>query len=290
MYSSIGIIFAIVAMLCWGFGDFLIQKSLRKIGDWETLFIIAGFGCIILLPFVWNDFPSLLLPGSGKTILVGASVALFIAALLEFEALRRGKLSVIEPTWSLEIPSAVLFSYLILGEKLGAFQLVIIGVLIVGLFLVSYRGTVFSKKFFLERGVVLSIVAAICMGMANFFVGWGARATDPLMVNFVISFFSLFGAGIVILFKGKFTQMFRDIKDSPKSLLVMSLFDNMAWIAFAFAMTLAPIGIAAALSESYIVIAVILGIVVNKEKLEFHQKIGLCIAVVSAVVLVTQVG
>jgi drug/metabolite transporter (DMT)-like permease len=290
MSTSLGIIFAIVAMLCWGFGDFLIQKSLRKIGNFETLFIIAGFGCLILLPFVWNDFSLLLLPGAGKIVLVGAGIALFIAALLEFEALRLGKLSVIEPTWSLEIPSAVLFAYLILGERLEVIQLVTIGVLIVGLFLVSYRGTAFSKKFFLEKGVTISIIAAICMGMANFFVGWGARETDPLLVNFIISFFSMIGAGVVILFKGKFMQMIRDIKSSPKSLLIMSVFDNMAWIAFAFAMTLAPIGVAAALSESYIIIAVILGIFINKEKLERHQKFGLCVAVISAILLVTQIG
>jgi drug/metabolite transporter (DMT)-like permease len=65
----------------------------------------------------------------------------------------------------------------------------------------------------------------------------------------------------------------------------MIIFDNIAWIAFAFAMTLSPIGITTALSESYIIIAVLLGIFVSKEKLEQHQKIGLVVAVGSAVLL-----
>lgn len=43
--------------------------------------------------------------------------------------------------------------------------------------------------------------------------------------------------------------------------------------------------IAVALSESYIIIAVILGLAVNKERLERHQKIGLFVAMVSAIVL-----
>lgn len=38
---SLGILFAFVAMLFWGFGDFMIQKSTRKIGDWETVFLIT---------------------------------------------------------------------------------------------------------------------------------------------------------------------------------------------------------------------------------------------------------
>ena len=36
MTAGIGIALAFVAMLCWGFGDFMIQKSTRKVGDWET--------------------------------------------------------------------------------------------------------------------------------------------------------------------------------------------------------------------------------------------------------------
>src|SRR3989338_11631757 len=112
MYS-IGIIFALVAMLCWGFGDFLIQRSLRKIGDWETLFIISAVGCIVLLPFVWTGLHHLFEPGSGKIILFSAGAVLFVAALLEFEALKRGKISVIEPTWSIEIPASIFLAYII---------------------------------------------------------------------------------------------------------------------------------------------------------------------------------
>jgi len=45
-----GIIFAFGAMLFWGFGDFLIQRTTRKIGDIETLAFISIFGSIGLLP------------------------------------------------------------------------------------------------------------------------------------------------------------------------------------------------------------------------------------------------
>ena len=39
---SLGIGLAFVAMLCWGFGDFLIQRATRKIGDFEILAVILG--------------------------------------------------------------------------------------------------------------------------------------------------------------------------------------------------------------------------------------------------------
>ena len=106
-------------MICWGFGDFLIQRSIRKIGDWETLFLITFFGVILLLPFAWNDIGIMLTNmGTGFIILVVGGVILFVAALLEFEALKRGKISVVEPAWSLEIPAAGILAFLILGETL----------------------------------------------------------------------------------------------------------------------------------------------------------------------------
>lgn len=283
---STGIIAALVAMVCWGVGDFFIQKSARKIGDWQTLFLITLLGTFVLLPFVWGDIPTLF-RGLDKTffILMGAAGLLFIAALLEFEALKEGKISVIEPTWSMEIPTAAILASLVLGEAINGSQIMFVVILIFGLILVSYKGGKLSKNFFLEKGVPISILAALLMGGTNFFVGWGARETNPLVINFVISLFSLIGSFIFILFKGKVKETFKHLIEYPKTIVPMMVLDNIAWIAFALAMTLAPIGITVAISESYIIIAVLLGIFIGKEKLLRYQYVGLLLAVAGAIAL-----
>ena len=79
--------------------------------------------------------------------------------------------------------------------------------------------------------------------------------------------------------------MISDFKSNFKLVFTMSVADNLAWIAFVFAMSLAPIGIVVALSESYIIISVMLGLVVSGEKLQLHQKIGLVFALVGAIIL-----
>lgn len=287
---TIGIGLAFVAMLCWGFGDFLIQRSTRKIGNWETLFIICGFGTLVLLPFVWKNIPALF-AGDTTTlaVLFGGAFILLIAALLDFEALRIGKISVVEPIWSLEIPAATVLAFLILGERVTLFQTAIIILLIIGLMLVSLKEKYSVKKFFVEKGVVIAFFAAITMGIANFFVGWGARASDPLMVNFVINIFITFVTGIYLLQSGKLKKTFTDLSANRALLLPMAISDNAAWIAFAFAMSLAPIAIAVALSESYIIVAVLLGLFINKERLQHHQKFGLIMAFISAIVLASVV-
>ena len=290
MAFELGIILAFAAMLCWGFGDFLIQKSTRKLGDWETLFIITLVGAVFLFPFVYKDIPSVFSSWKNLGILLLASFILFIAALLDFEALKEGKLSVVEPLWSLEVPVSATLAFFIMKESISFNQALLIGALIVGLILVSLRSYHFTKRIWLEKATFIALAAAIVMGAANFFVGFGARQTDALMMNWFLSVFIMLCSAIYLVKMGSMKKMFRDTIKYRKLVLPMTIVDNLAWIAFAFAMILAPIAIAVAISESYIIVAVLLGMFVNKEFLRTHQKIGLVLALVAAITLAATLG
>lgn len=239
----------------------------------------------MLLPFVWRDIGGLFAGGFDVKILLVGSVILFAAVLLEFEALKRGKIAVMEPLWSLEIPTAGLFAFWLLGERMTLLEIGIITSLIVGLFLVSFRGRILSRRHFLERGVYFAIGGALIMGIAAFFTGWSARLSDPLMANFAVNVFLVVFSGVYLLSHGRLLQPLRDIATYPTTILPMAIADNAAWVAYAFALTLIPIGIATALSESYIIIAVILGLAISHERLGFHQKAGLVIAIAAAITL-----
>ena len=254
MVIETGIILAFLAMFCWGFGDFLIQRSTRKFGDWETLFIISIFGAIVLFPFVAKDLPGLFSSQyKNLLILFGASFILLIAALLEFEALKKGKISVVEPIWSLEVIISAVLAFLIIKESVGITQIVLIASLIIGLVLVSLRSYHLEKRIWLEKGVILAVLSAFAMGAANFFVGLGARLTDALVVNWFLSIFLTVVCAVYIFSQNGFTRMWTDLSKNKKHLITMCILDNAAWVAFAYAMVLAPIAIAVAISESYII-------------------------------------
>ncbi len=255
-------------------------------GDWEALFIIGLIGAAIIFPFVATRIPAVFETSGQEIIIIGiACVVLFLVAIMDFEALRIGKLAIVEPIWSIEIPSAAILAFLILGERISPSQIIVILLLMLGLFAVSIKEKQKIKKFFVERGVFLTFFAAILMGGANFFVGWGSRVADPLAINFITDIFIVAVSGAYLLFTGRLGKMTRDFHSHLILLLPMGIIDKAAWVAFAFAMTLAPIAIAVALSESYIIIAVILGLAVNKEKLARHQKLGLTLAMFSAITL-----
>lgn len=291
MSPAVGIGLAFVAMLCWGFGDFLIQKTTKKLGDWETLFVLTAFGTIILLPFAYGRLPSLFNSDpKGTIILVSSAIFLLVAALLNFEAFQKGKLSVLEPLLSLEILAAALLAFFVLGDHISIIQIIVMILLIAGLFMVSLHEKYLSRKFFMEKGVLIFSIGAVLMGFADFLLGWGARTTDPVLANFVLDFTMTTISGLYIIFTGRALKMIRDINEYRGGLLVMAISDNVAWVAYAFAMTIVPIAIATGLSESSIIVAVLLGIFINHEKLQIHQKIGLVLAIVAAITLASITG
>ena len=291
MSVSVGIGLAFVAMLCWGFGDFLIQRSTRKVGIWETLFIISLIQFFLLLPFVWKEVPSLIVAGGfAYTILFTTSLVLFVGALVEFESLRRGKISAIEPAWSVEIPVAALLAFMVLNEKIGYLQILFIVTLIISLVMLALREKHITRKFLLERGIMIGLLGGAIMGGANFFMGWGGRVTSPMLINWFTDLFMILVTGGYLVYRNKFTQVIVDFKNNYRLLIPMSLFDGVAWLSFTVAMVMTPIAIATALSESYIIVAVLLGLLISKEKLYIHQKWGLAGAIFSAVILAIITG
>lgn len=286
MTVSVGIALAFVAMLSWGLGDFWMQKAIRRLGNLQALFFIAGFGAIVLLPFVYQKLPALFSASSSSIwILATLCVVLFFAAILDFEALRVGKLSVVETVWSFEVPVSALLALFVFGERPTITQMSLIAGLLIGLSMISVSERINIKKFILEKGFFIALMGAIMMGGANFMMGWSSRVTDPVMANFVADTFISFVVGAILIWRGDFAESFGKAMKNARVVLETSIADKVAWLAFSYAMVLSPIAIAVALSESYIIIAVVLGIVVNRDKLVISQRIGLALALISATIL-----
>lgn len=280
-----GILYALGALVCWGVGDFLIQRSARKFGDGIALFFITAIAAVGLLPFVWSDIPSMLTVSRTGIILWSASFVILAAALLDFEALRIGKISVVEPIYAFEIAVTAVLGTAFLDERLTPLQTLYIAILIIGIFLVSVRRLKASGMFRIERGVLIAVAATLLMGSANFLFGVGARQTHPLVINwFTSAFVAVVMAGYLTAF-GEWHHIRRQWVTNRPLILSVGFVDNMAWIFFAFSMLTVPVAIATGISESYIVLASLLGLWLNREKLRRHQFVGLLVAVAAVILL-----
>jgi drug/metabolite transporter (DMT)-like permease len=290
MNAELGIGFAFGAMFLWGFGDFLIQKFARRIGDWESLFYISILGAVVILPFIYNELPQVLLNVRLLLMLLLASFTLLIAALLDFETLKKGKIAVAEPIFALEIPVSAMLAFFIIDEGVGLVQIILIAGLVMALVLVSLKRYSTGKRAWLEKGVVIAVLGSIFMGITNFMFGFGARATSALMINWFTSLFLAIVCLVYLASKSGLHRLRLDAHKQKGLLLGMCVLDNGAWIAFAYSMVFAPIAIAVSISQCYVIITVLLGIFVSREKLKPHQKIGIVLAIAFAIALAAVTG
>src|SRR3989344_5504787 len=167
MILELGIIFAFGAMLCWGIGDFLIQRSVRKVGDVEALAFIGIIGTIILIPFIAKDI-GLIFSLPNLILLIVLGIITFIGALFNFEALKIGKLSVVDVVLEFELPVTIVLSYIFLKESLSGIQLLLISLIFIGLILMASRNLKGNVWKGIEKGFFLGVIAAVGMGGINF--------------------------------------------------------------------------------------------------------------------------
>lgn len=278
-----GILLAVTALLSWGLGDFLIQRSARKFGDWMALLYITAFGAIVLFPFVVNSIASSF-ASHGILLWIAAIVTLFFA-LLDFESLRVGKISIVEPIYAFEIPVAAVLAAYFAHEHLTMAQSILIISVMAGIFLISTRSFNHLKQIRIEKGVWVAVFGTIGMGTANFLFGVGSRATNPLVVNWFADIFVALVCLCYLFFSGRMHEIAADLKNNRRLIFTVSFLDNLAWVAFSYAMLFIPIGVATGISEGYVAFAGSLGLVFNKEKLKVHQWVGFLLAVVAVVAL-----
>lgn len=279
-----GIILALIALGSWGIGDFLIQKSARKFGDLVALFYITTFAAIALFPFVLKDLKPVFLAQDGLPILLLSSFVLLFASLFDFEALRVGKISVVEPIYTFEVPLATALAAIFLNEYLRPVEYILIGSVLVGIFLIATRSRN-TLKITLEKGVLYAIMATLCMGVVNFLFGFGARSTNPFLINWFASTFLAIITGVALAWQKRFHEVTAGWRNAKALIFSVSFFDNLAWLSFAGSMVFIPVGIATGISESYVALAAILGIAINHERLKKHQWVGLVLCVLSVMLL-----
>jgi len=221
-------------MFCWGIGDFLIQRTVRKIGNVESLGYIGVIGTIFLLPFVLPELQLVFEPQNALFLFVLGVVTFFIA-VIDFEALKQGKLSVVIVVLAVEMPITILLGLVFFRENISFLQFFLIGIIFFGIILTSVSS--FSKKLVknLEKGVLFAFVGAIGMAVVNFLTAAGSKTISPLMaiwVPWVV--FTLISLAYLFQ-KKKLGQFVENGLKFKKLVLAMGVFDTLAWLFFSIA-------------------------------------------------------
>lgn len=285
MSLSWGVLCAFIALVGWGLGDFFIQRGMRLVGFYQTLFIITAASTPVLFPFIYHDL--IHLSAGNIYALFALSIIIFLYAKVLFAAFDEGKISVVEAVIGIELPLTVALGVFLGGEHMTPLQFMLFLIISSGLLLAvtTHFGAIRRRTRIFEKGVALALLGAVLSALTNFYVGTNAQEISPLITIWFSHAVIAVMCFVAMVYRRELHTLPRNIKKHPLPLLSLCLFDNAAWIGFAFATTLIPISLAVTISESYIALAALLGYFINREKLRAHQFLGASIAIIGVIVL-----
>jgi drug/metabolite transporter (DMT)-like permease len=238
-------------------------------------------GSIGLLPFVAGELHLLLL-WENFWLLFSLGVITFFVAVLAFEGLKRGKISVVDIVMTVELPITILLGIFFFGEALTWVQMALMLMIFTGVALIA-ASPGGSRKGFLEKGALLVAAAAMGMALMNFLTAAGARQASPLLAIWfpwvVYTAISL----VYLRARKDFRKLRRNAGEFRWLILGMGIFDTLAWLFFAVALLENELSITTAITESYPVIAMFLGLWINRERIVSHQYWGAAIALVGSI-------
>ena len=288
MIIEISILFAFAAMLSWAFGDFFIQHSTRKIGNLGTLTVIGIVGTIGLIPFIFHDL-KLLVSTPNLILVISLGLITFVTAMLDFEALKEGKLSIIDVIFEIELPVTVTLSMIFFKESLTGWQIAIVASMLLGMILIATK-SFHHWKTRLEKGVLFAFFAAVLMGVVNFMTATSSKNISPIMAVWAPWVIFTVVCLLAIWQREGIGTFGKNIVQYKWLLLLTGFLDTMAWIFYALATYKYEIAIITAITECYPAVAMFLGLWLNKEKIKWYQYFGAILALGGSIILALTVG
>lgn len=199
-------------------------------------------------------------------------------------AYRYGEMSLVYPLARGVAPLvALLLSLVIAGETISLVELVLLGLLLVGLWLVALGGA--GKIMTDSKSIAYAIGTAIFIGLYTVVDGMGARLSEDAFAFIALIYFF---DGLFILIVALFTRgtaIFTTARPFAVRGAIGALFAAAAYGLVVWAMTKAPIAIVAALRETSILFVLAMSAFVLKERVAPVRILGGALIVAAAAAL-----
>ena len=249
----------LAAALCHASWNALLKRKLEPL----KAVTIISVGCgIVTLPAVFVVD----VPVQDSWIFIAASLAIHMFYYLALgEAYRLGDLGQIYPIARGTAPliTAVGASFL-LGEHLGFAGGLAIGLLTSGIVLLSWKGGRPSEAFN-ARAIAFALLTAMAISAYTIVDATGGRIGTSALPYLV---WLIFLDGVMMLLFGLWRwprDILRECAQAPSVLLLGGLFSTVSYGIAVWAMSVAPVAMVAALRETSVLFAAIIGIVVLRE-------------------------
>jgi drug/metabolite transporter (DMT)-like permease len=287
------VVLGLIMAFSFGTSDFLSKGVTARIGSYRTTIYVLAISGIGML------FPALLLKSSfGITpffaaLLVLIAVTTFLSFASLYRAYNRGLLSLTAPIVNAFPVFSVIISVALLGATFSSGAILALGVVIIGIVLVSTSFSDLRKRLSarnqpLAPGVGPALLAAIFFGVSWTAFGYASQQLGYLLPALAVRIgAAAVGVALIPLIRPEIPPVSgRWIR----VLLVMALLETVGVVIFSLGVTIAPspgtISILATFGGMSGAVTVSYAIVILKERLEINHIVGVVALIVGVVALI----
>ena len=273
LFLSIGII-----TTCWGIGNVLVKKGFQNLTPWQT-YALDSF--LVAFP-LWMIYGALNGGNLLKITPFAVATVLFMTIVyaIYYYAISQGKISLTSATIATYPIITLMLAYIFLHERLNTVTYTGIFLTIIGVLTISFP-TNSSLKF--GKWVLPSVLTAMGYGIGAYL---GKLALYTVNNATYLMMLAVGQILVVSLWKIFIKDKIPKIKSRGLiySLVGIILF-NIGNIAYYYSLEKGYSSIVVPLSNTYIVVLLVLSILWLKEKIHLHQIMGI-LSVVVGVILV----
>lgn len=257
-----------------GFGtaDFIAKLTTSKIGFLRTALFMQVIGSFLVLPFALQDTtrlapqPWAVLAG----ILLGVINA--FATLSLYKGFEVGRLSIVSPIASSCPVVSIILAVLFLGESVTVERLLGIGLVIVGVIVVSMQTAREGISEKVNRGTVYAIIYMVLGGLLFFALKPVSNALGVFLPVLIMRWVSIPVLTVTFL-------VWKAKSLGPRTgafwfIFSVALFDTFANIIYVVGITVGTVSIVSTVGGMFSAVTVLLAWIVLKERLLRHQILG----------------
>lgn len=277
---------AIIALILMGTQSFLYKVSAERNCNtaWTTFSFMAT---VALLSSVVFFLRSESVPNITFTFFVGIlnSSAFLVATMTHIEALKRLPSSIVYSIVRLNVVVVVLFSIVYFKDRPTYYQIAgIMLAVIVILILTRQPGAEEPSAGQTKGGLILVFVSLFCGSIASISSKFAAMHANPLTFMAISYLFStLFSIGLRNKLQTEPAQA--NYKEALAIGLSMGLINFAGYYTFLKALSIGPLSIVIAIIGLHFVIAILLSVMIYKEKLTPPIIAGISLTILSVILL-----
>lgn len=284
MNIPLGIIFGVIAMVCWGTADFFVAKAVRKTTVFKTFVWSQIIGVILFFIIFSLFFKFPVLSFTTKGIILFAGFLGAISYLAFYKGLQVGKVSIISPIAACWAVVTVILSLIFLNETLTALQIVGVSLAILGAVLTSFKLHDLLKLRLknIAKGVEYAIIALLAWGVYFIFIDILVAELSWFLPMFLLK-------AVAVFYLLTYSCATKKNVSFPKNIILLiiliGVLEVIAFLSYGIGVTSEYTAIVAPICAAFPMVTIILARIFFKETLEINQKIGIISVLVGLVLL-----